>query len=101
MTRIRTLLLPLVVIASFILCSDSWHASAEESQSRGTKTLDVTLPLKPKSVRFAVIGDNGTGERPQYQIAEEMRRFHDLFPFEFVVMLGDNLYGHESPADFK
>ena len=101
MTRMRTVLLPFVIIASFSLCSDSRHASAQGSQSRPAKTLNLTLPLKPKSVRFAVIGDNGTGERPQYQIAEQMQRFHDLFPFEFVVMLGDNLYGDESPADFK
>ena len=32
----------------------------------------LTLPLKPGSVRFAVIGDNGTGGKAQYEVAEQM-----------------------------
>jgi Calcineurin-like phosphoesterase len=90
----RRLFLSLVVLASFTLCSDAWRASAATS-------LTSQLPLKPKSVRFAVIGDNGTGDRPQYEVAQQMQKFHDVFPFEFVVMLGDNLYGGESPLDFQ
>src|ERR1022692_2929818 len=62
---------------------------------------DLQLPLKPKSVRFAVIGDNGTGEKPQYEVAEQMVKYHQQFPFDFVVMLGDNIYGGEGPEDFK
>lgn len=61
---------------------------------------DLKLPLQPKSVRFAVIGDNGTGKPPQYQLGEQMADFHAAFPFDFVIMLGDNLYGGEGPADF-
>ena len=30
------------------------------------------FPIQHDSVRFAVIGDMGTGKRPQYQTAEEM-----------------------------
>jgi 3',5'-cyclic AMP phosphodiesterase CpdA len=62
---------------------------------------DLQLPLKPSSVRFAVIGDNGTGEKPQYDVAQQMAKYRELFPFDFVVMLGDNLYGGETPVDFK
>ncbi len=62
---------------------------------------DLQLPLKPGSVRFAVIGDNGTGEKPQYEVGEQMAKYRELFPFDFVIMLGDNLYGGESPVDFK
>jgi 3',5'-cyclic AMP phosphodiesterase CpdA len=62
---------------------------------------DLQLPLKPKSVRFAVIGDNGTGEKPQYEVAGQMVNYHQQFPFDFVTMLGDNMYGGESPEDFK
>lgn len=63
--------------------------------------LDLRLPLAPKSVRFAVIGDSGTGERPQFQIGELMARYHQTFPFEFVLMLGDNIYGPKSEAAFR
>jgi hypothetical protein len=59
------------------------------------------LPLKPKSVRFAVIGDNGTGERPQYDLARQMAKSREAFPFEFVLMLGDNIYGSKGAAAFK
>jgi predicted phosphodiesterase len=62
---------------------------------------DRALPLKPDSVRFAVIGDMGTGEIPQYEVAEQMIENHKKFPFEFVVALGDDLYGGSNPSDYK
>ena len=62
---------------------------------------DLTLPLKSGSVRFAVIGDMGTGEQPQYDVARTMAKAHEKFPFDFVIMLGDNLYGGKSPKDFE
>jgi predicted MPP superfamily phosphohydrolase len=62
---------------------------------------DSTLPLKSGSVRFAVIGDMGTGEAPQYQVAQRMLEFHQKFPFNFAIMLGDNIYGGKTPADLK
>lgn len=61
---------------------------------------ELQLPLQQNSIRFAVIGDNGTGRRLQYETAETMCSWHQKFPFEFVLMLGDNLYGHEKPSDF-
>jgi predicted phosphodiesterase len=53
---------------------------------------ELALPLKPDSVRFAVIGDMGTGGKPQYEVAGQMIGDRLKFPFEFVIMLGDNLY---------
>jgi hypothetical protein len=58
------------------------------------------LPNSPDSVKFAAIGDNGTGDRPQYEIAQQMTNAHATFPFDLVIMLGDNLYGGQRPADF-
>jgi predicted phosphodiesterase len=62
---------------------------------------DLALPLKPDSVRFAVIGDMGTGEKPQYEVAEQMIAYRQKFPFEFVMMLGDDLYGGHDPIDYQ
>ena len=59
------------------------------------------LPLQAGSVRFAVIGDSGTGKSPQYQVAERMNSFRQTFPFDFVIMLGDNIYGGNKPKDFQ
>jgi 3',5'-cyclic AMP phosphodiesterase CpdA len=62
---------------------------------------DLTLPLKPKSVHFAVIGDSGTGEKEQFEVGQQMVKYREKFPYDIVLMLGDNIYGGDSPADFK
>ena len=68
----------------------------ESSPARG----ELALPLKAGSVRFAVIGDSGRGDQPQAEVAQQMTAWHEKFPFEFVVMLGDNLYPPHGPDDF-
>src|SRR5262245_60431330 len=60
----------------------------------------VELPMKKDSVKFAIIGDNGTGGKQEYEVAAKLTASHEQFPFDFVVMVGDNLYGGESPKDF-
>src|SRR6185436_8493128 len=62
---------------------------------------DSTLPVKPRSVRFAAIGDMGTGEPAQYEVARRMLEFRQKFPFDFVIMLGDNIYGGKSPGELR
>jgi hypothetical protein len=66
----------------------------------GTSNLTLRLPLKPNSVRFAVIGDTGTGQAPQIEVAREMEAYRQVVGFTFVIMLGDNIYGGDSPRDF-
>jgi 3',5'-cyclic AMP phosphodiesterase CpdA len=58
------------------------------------------LPNRPGSLKFAAMGDNGTGDRPQYDLAQQMAKVHATFPFDLVIMLGDNMYGGQSPADY-
>ena len=60
----------------------------------------LALPNRPDSVKFAAIGDNGTGDRPQYELALQMTSWHARFPFDLVIMLGDNMYGGQTPSDF-
>jgi len=62
---------------------------------------DLTLPLTPKSVRFAVIGDMGTGKKPQYETAGKMAEYRQAFPFEFVITVGDNIYDGDTPLDYE
>jgi 3',5'-cyclic AMP phosphodiesterase CpdA len=62
---------------------------------------DLFLPNKKDSLHFAIIGDSGTGDRNEYEIARQMVAFRAKFPFAMVLMMGDNLYGGESPQDFK
>ena len=62
---------------------------------------EFKFPLKSNSVRFAVLGDMGTGEPPQYEVGQRMVEARQGFPFDFVIMLGDNLYGGARPHDFE
>ncbi len=62
---------------------------------------DLFLPNKKDSLHFAVIGDSGTGDRNEYEIARQMVAFRAKFPYAMVLMMGDNLYGGESPQDYK
>jgi predicted phosphodiesterase len=48
-----------------------------------------------------VIGDNGTGDQPQYDVAAEMEAYRKIVGFDFVVMMGDNIYGGHKPKDFE
>ena len=61
----------------------------------------LALPVRPGSVRFAVIGDAGRGDQRQYETAAQLTAWRARFPFEFVVMLGDNIYDHHTPADYQ
>jgi predicted phosphodiesterase len=63
---------------------------------------DVTLPNKPSdTLRFAVIGDSGTGDSDQYRLAKVFTDLHQRFPYEFALMLGDNMYGSENARDYR
>jgi len=53
----------------------------------------TNLPNKAGSVKFAVMGDMGTGDAMQLQTGVQLSAMRDKFPFEFVLMLGDNVYG--------
>jgi predicted phosphodiesterase len=46
-----------------------------------------------------VIGDFGTGERPQIEVAQQMVKSREVFPFEFVLTVGDNIYTGSQPSD--
>ena len=61
---------------------------------------NVTLPNKESSVRFMVIGDTGRGDRGQNETAQMMEKVFAKFPFTFVIMVGDNMYGADTPADY-
>ena len=66
----------------------------------GAAIIAAAFANPPQPVTFAVIGDNGTGKAPQYDVARQMVQSHAARPFEFVVMVGDNMYGSQQPRDF-
>lgn len=72
-------------------------ANAEKPAS----TTEAKPAAEKDSLRFAVIGDSGTGERPALETAARLFEAYQRSPFKFVVMLGDNLYGGERPSDYE
>ena len=62
---------------------------------------EFKLPLKFNSVRFAIIGDMGTGTPAQYDLAKRLAASREYFPYDFALTLGDNLYGGSGTSDFE
>jgi hypothetical protein len=60
----------------------------------------VALPRNAGSLRFAVMGDTGRGDRAQYDTANEMAHWRERFAFTFVLMLGDNIYAAGTPQEY-
>ena len=87
---------PLSMIALALLAAAGAAQNPNEAPAQPT----LALPLKSNSVRFAVIGDAGTGDRSQNEVASQIIRYHQRFPFSFALLLGDNIYGAERPQDF-
>ena len=77
------------LLTTLLLVISAWSVTAQE----------VALPSAPNSVKFSAIGDAGSGDPEQYDIANQMTRFHAKFPFDRVIMLGDNIYGGQGPSD--
>src|SRR5262245_19133944 len=95
MRRLIVLTLLLVGCASAPL--PMLHA---QGQPTGRGTTDLRLPMQNGSLKFAVVGDTGTGDKHQYAIGQQMVTARARFPFAFVIMAGDNMYGSDKPADF-
>jgi len=91
----------LLVVSGLFLCSLPTALPGTVPPARSPVTRTLTLPRSDGSVRFAVIGDTGTGAREQYDLAQQMAAFHADFPFAFVIMLGDNIIGADEPADMR
>lgn len=85
-----------VVLLSILAIIQSAYSQGADNQ----ETLRITLPNKKDSVHFAVIGDTGSGTDAQRQLAAILERSRSLFPFDFVLLLGDNLYGSEDAKDY-
>jgi predicted phosphodiesterase len=61
----------------------------------------LRLPKKPGSYRFAALGDMGRGDKWQHEVSKQMQAFREEFPFDFVIMLGDNIYDGATADDYR
>jgi len=96
---ISSLILTILVTLSSVNAQNT--SSGANGKSAVSLPLKLTLPNKPDSVRFAVVRDTGPGTHQQLELAQVMLRYRQAFPFEFVLMMGDNMYGGENAVDYK
>jgi predicted phosphodiesterase len=98
-------LVVLLQITLLSACGNSWisHTSeakeAPQVEAIGVGDIgpgQLTLPNNSRSIKFAIIGDSGRGDRPQHEIAAQMVAYRERFDYKFVLMAGDNIY--EGPA---
>jgi hypothetical protein len=89
-----------LAIVGFALLAATAVAVANVGQQAAVEA-PVALPNRAGSFKFAVLGDFGTGDRTQYELAAQMAKVHQSFKYELVVLVGDNIYGSERPQDFK
>jgi hypothetical protein len=91
------------LVAATLVSGLLWHlGDAPVVMSAATDAFTpVTFPLAQDSTRFAIIGDSGTGQVPQRQVADQMMRTRETFPFTFVLMMGDNIYGSHGADDMR
>src|SRR5688572_13667585 len=62
--------------------------------------ITLELPNKTDSLKFAVIGDFGTGHHASYEVAAQMATLRARFPFEMVLATGDNIIrDQDDPSD--
>lgn len=74
---------------------------AAPASSSTANTPSITLPMREGSVRAAVFGDAGRGSKDQYDLGRVIEEHRKVFPFDFVLLTGDNIYGKDSPADMQ
>ena len=94
-----------LLTAGALVCLAPAPPAHGQAQPRGSQVaaapVALTLPVKEGSTRFMVVGDTGTGSRQQNELAGVMLRYWQAFPYEFALMVGDNMYGSEKAADYK
>lgn len=90
-----------VCITVLFVLSSVTSSVQSQSAASSKESLRIILPNKKDSLHFAVFGDMGTGKEPQRQVAEVMWQARQIFPYDFVLMTGDNLYGGEKPKDYE
>jgi len=101
MKRITASSIVLILLAVAYVNGQNGSARPANGNSTDAAPVKLTLPNKEGSVRFVVIGDTGTGSQQQQELAQVMLRYRQTFPFEFVLMMGDNMYGGEKAVDYK
>src|SRR5689334_14192704 len=96
--KISGRVLPLASLLILVVCIA--NVPGETTLQERSRITQVPSASTAPTTRFALIGDMGTGQKGQFELADQMTKSRQAFPFEFVLTVGDNLYGGESPRDY-
>ena len=77
------------------------RANAPQAAQPAAQTATVALPNRDGSLKFAVLGDWGNGSRQQMELAGQMSKLRERFPFELVITVGDNIYGSNNAQSLR
>lgn len=99
MKRIYNILLILILFINGLAPASVFAQTAATQKT--ASTLPLTLPLQEKSVRFLTIGDTGRGNKQQHELAKVMFNYRTVYPYEFILLMGDNIYYQETAEDMK
>ena len=100
----RSLRLSLVMFLALIFQVQGQQPTRPDQQLRpaaGIASAGAQQSAQQPQLKFAILGDTGTGGRQQYEIGQKLTATRGTFPFEFVLLLGDNMYGGENAKDFQ
>ncbi|GAB4199828.1 MAG: hypothetical protein Fur006_50840 [Coleofasciculaceae cyanobacterium] len=88
-------------IAAFSTIIRSQTAQNPDRSPTNTNTLaatsadDLRNPVEGQPLlRFVSVADTGTGAVGQYAVAAAMTRYHQLNPYDLVLLAGDNIYNN-------
>lgn len=98
--RIMRLVPALLMLAVVTVAVAAMTGQAPRPVTSMSAVTETRPPIGKDSVKFLVLGDTGTGDRAQNDVAAQVWQSHQVFPYEFAIMLGDNIYGSERPQDF-
>src|SRR5215207_7885019 len=102
-TNVFTLFFYFFLIVSVGTCVTRGQSAAGQgvATATGVERSSITLPMREGSIRLAVFGDAGRGSKDQYALGQVMADYRTAFPFDLVLLTGDNIYGPDGPNDMK
>src|SRR5262245_57014659 len=105
MRRLNLILLVLLLTiygwSSSAVLAQQGAAAQRRQQTVPQTALPLTLPMQKDSVKFMAVVHTGRANRQQNELAQVMFDYRRIFPFEFVLLMGDNIYYQESAEDMK
>lgn len=91
---------PALAVLAAVTVVAAMNGQVPRPATQMSAVTETRPPVAKDSVKFLVLGDTGTGDRAQIEVAAQVWKSHQVFPYEFAIMLGDNIYGSERPQDF-